>query len=58
MNTRKKSLEQLRDFVRSINEEMAFLGGKEEVELTRDWSSPSKLNSSTLKKYKIVNRSI
>jgi hypothetical protein len=55
MNNRKKSLEQLRDFVKLINEEMRFLEQKEEVEVTRDWSSPSKLNSSQLKKYKTVS---
>ncbi len=48
-------MEQLRDFVKLINEEMRFLEQKEEVEVTRDWSSPSKLNSSQLKKYKTVS---
>jgi hypothetical protein len=55
MNGRRKSLEQLRDFVRAVNDELGYLTGKEEIEVTRDWSSASKLNSSSLKQYKNVN---
>ncbi|CAF0712702.1 unnamed protein product [Brachionus calyciflorus] len=51
-NQRLKSLNQLKDFVKQINDEMFYLDQKEEVEINRDWSSPSKLDSSSLKQYK------
>ena len=39
---------------KSINEEIAILQQKEEVELNRDWSAIDKLNSSNLKSHKNV----
>ena len=44
----------MKDFVKSVNEELHFLDEKEEIELTRDWSTPSKLESANLLNYKKV----
>ncbi len=47
-------MNQLKDFVKSVNEELHFLDEKEEIELTRDWSTPAKLESANLLNYKKV----
>ena len=49
-------MNQLKDFVKSVNEELHFLDEKEEIELTRDWSTPSKLESTNLLNYKKVKK--
>lgn len=51
-NHRIKCLHQLRDFVESVNTELLTLDQKEEVELTRDWSTPNKLDTDLLQSYK------
>lgn len=45
-------LNQYNDFVKQINDEIFYLDQKEQIELNRDWSNPSKLKSSSLKQYK------
>lgn len=47
-----KLLNQYFDYVKQINDEIFFLDQKEQIELSRDWSSPNKLDSSNLKQYK------
>ena len=55
MTNRQKCLEKLRQFVKAVSDELTYLNRIEEIELTRDWSSPNKLNSVELKKHKNVN---
>ena len=45
-------MHQLKDFVKSVNDELHYLDEKEVIELNRDWSSPNKLNSSSLVNFK------
>ena len=45
-------MSQLKDFIKQINDEIYYLDQKEEIELSRDWSQPNKLDSSMLKQYK------
>ncbi len=52
-NHRIKCLHQMKDLVELVNNELTILDQKEEIELSRDWSSPSKLHSSELKNFKV-----
>lgn len=51
-NQRLKLLNQYNDFIKQVNEEIFYLDQKEQLELNRDWSSPNKLDSFSLKQYK------
>ncbi len=42
----------MKDLVELINNELTVLDQKEELELSRDWSSPGKLDSAELKRFK------
>lgn len=47
-NYKLKCLKQLEEFVKLVNEQLYRLDQIEELELTRDWSSPHKLSHSSL----------
>lgn len=53
-NHRIKCLQQLKDLVEAVNNELSVLDKFEEVELNRDWSSPNKLDSFELQKFHVV----
>lgn len=54
-NHKLKCLKQLEEFVKLVNEQLYRLDQIEEIELTRDWSSPHKLNFSSLQAHKKVS---
>lgn len=51
---RQKSLELVKEFLTLVNDELYFLDQKEEIELSRDWSMPEKLDSFELTLFKNV----
>lgn len=53
-NYKLKCLKHLEEFVKLVNEELYHLDQIEELELTRDWSSPNKLSFSSLQTHKKV----
>lgn len=53
-NFKLKCLKQLEEFVKLVNEQLYRLDQIEELELTRDWSSPHKLSYSSLLAHKKV----
>jgi HPt (histidine-containing phosphotransfer) domain-containing protein len=53
-NFKLKRLEQLSNFIETINNQMNELKKIEKIELSRDWSHPEQLDSKSLKDYKQI----
>ena len=53
-NCKLKCLKQLEELIKLVNDQLYRLDQIEEIELTRDWSSPHKLSYSSLQAHKNV----
>ena len=48
------NLDDLKEFIRSVHDELHFINEMEDIELNRDWSQPGKLKSFDLVSHKEV----
>jgi hypothetical protein len=51
---RQKTLELIKEFCTLVHDELYYLDQKEEIEISRDWSMPEKLDSYELTLFKNV----
>ena len=52
---RVKALDQLKEYALQVKTELQFINNKEELEISRDWSTPQKIDSFKLNVYKQVS---